>query len=265
MSEDKLDNTEPFEDYQSGETHFGYRSVSANEKTSLVASVFTRVANRYDLMNDLMSGGIHRLWKNELIHMVRPRPGMHLLDMAGGTGDIAFRFLESSKDFSPPVQVTVCDYNADMLAEGRKRAINQGIIEGIEWITADAAAPPFADNSFDAYTISFGLRNITDIAAALKEAYRILKPGGQFFCLEFSKVTSPILAKMYESYSFHVIPRLGQMVANDKESYQYLVESITQFPDQETLRTMIEKAGFQSVSYRNMTYGVVAIHSGLKL
>jgi ubiquinone/menaquinone biosynthesis methyltransferase len=263
MSQDKLNHTEACEDSQAEQTYFGYRAVTPTEKTSLVASVFTRVANRYDLMNDLMSGGIHRLWKNELIHMVRPRPGMHLLDMAGGTGDIAFRFLEASKDFS--VQVTVCDYNADMLAEGRKRAINQGIIEEIEWITADASAPPFADNSFDAYTISFGLRNVTDIAAALKEAYRILKPGGQFLCLEFSKVTSPILAKLYESYSFHVIPRLGQIVVNDKESYQYLVESITQFPDQETLREMIEQAGFQSVSYRNMTYGVVAIHAGLKL
>ena len=244
---------------------FGFQEVSPEEKTSLVTSVFRRVAKSYDLMNDVMSLGIHRHWKNELIEMLRPRPGMHLLDMAGGTGDIAFRFLEASKQFTPASRVSVCDMNDQMLAEGKRKAINQGILENISWTCCDAAHIPFEDNSFDAYTISFGLRNVTEIEKALQEAYRVLKPGGQFFCLEFSKVTSEPLEKLYDFYSFQVIPKIGSMIANDKEAYQYLVESIARFPDQETLADMIRDAGFQQVTWRNMNRGIVALHSGLKL
>ncbi|HBN21957.1 MAG TPA: bifunctional demethylmenaquinone methyltransferase/2-methoxy-6-polyprenyl-1,4-benzoquinol methylase, partial [Holosporales bacterium] len=219
----------------------------------------------YDVMNDVMSLGIHRHWKNELITMLRPRPDMHLLDMAGGTGDIAFRFLEACTGFTSPSCVTVCDRNDKMLYEGKRKAINQGILKGLSWVCGDAADIPFEDNTFDAYTISFGLRNVTEIDKALQEAHRVLKPGGQFFCLEFSKVTSKPLEKLYDFYSFQVIPKMGALVANDKEAYQYLVESIARFPDQQTLADKIKDAGFGQVSWRNMSQGVVAIHSALKV
>ena len=244
---------------------FGFQDVSPEEKTSLVTSVFRRVAKSYDVMNDVMSLGVHRHWKNELIEMVRPRADMHLLDMAGGTGDIAFRFLEATSKFMPESRVSVCDMNDKMLAEGKRKAINQGILKNISWTCCDAAQVPFEDNTFDAYTISFGLRNVTEIHKALKEAHRVLKPGGQFFCLEFSKVTSPPLEKLYDFYSFQIIPQLGGLIANDKEAYQYLVESIARFPDQPTLAHMITEAGFQQVTWRDMSQGIVAIHSGLKL
>ncbi len=246
-------------------TSFGFKDVSPDEKTDRVTDIFRRVAKSYDVMNDVMSLGVHRYWKNELIQMLRPRSGMHLLDMAGGTGDIAFRFLEASQKFTPASQVNVCDMNDKMLAEGKRKAINQGILENISWTCCDAASIPFADNTFDAYTISFGLRNVTKMEKALKEAYRVLKPGGQFFCLEFSKVTSASLEKLYDFYSFQIIPKMGSLIANDKEAYQYLVESIARFPDQQTLAERVTKAGFQQVTWRDMNQGIVAIHSGLKL
>lgn len=252
-------------DDASSKASFGFKDVSPEEKTDLVTSVFRRVAQHYDVMNDVMSLGIHRHWKNELIAMLRPRPDMHLLDMAGGTGDIAFRFLEGCTGFTPPSRVTVCDRNDKMLYEGKRKAINQGILKGLSWVCGDAADIPFEDNTFDAYTISFGLRNVTEIDKALQEARRVLKPGGQFFCLEFSKVTSKPLEKLYDFYSFQVIPNMGALVANDKEAYQYLVESIARFPDQQTLADKIKEAGFSQVSWRNMSQGVVAIHSALKL
>ncbi len=244
---------------------FGFKEVSPKEKTDLVTSVFRRVAEHYDVMNDVMSLGIHRYWKNELITMLRPRPGMHLLDMAGGTGDIAFRFLEACAGFTPSSFVTVCDRNDKMLYEGKRKAINKGVLKGLSWICGDAAEIPFKDNTFDAYTISFGLRNVTEIDKALREAHRVLKTGGQFFCLEFSKVTSKTLEKLYDFYSFQVIPKMGALVADDKEAYQYLVESIARFPDQQTLADKIKEAGFAQVSWRNLSQGVVAVHSALKL
>jgi demethylmenaquinone methyltransferase/2-methoxy-6-polyprenyl-1,4-benzoquinol methylase len=241
-------------------TSFGYQTVTPEEKTELVSDVFKRIAKRYDQMNDLMSFGLHRRWKNELVELLRPYPGMHLLDMAGGTGDVACRFLQASTDS----QVTVCDANEDMLAEGKRRAINRGIVTGLTWVTADAADLPFPDNTFDAYSISFGLRNVTHIDRALAEAQRVLKPGGLFACLEFSKIQSPLMNKMYRLYAFDIIPALGQVVAGDKAAYQYMVESIDKFPDQETLASWITQAGFEKITWRNLSNGVVALHSALK-
>lgn len=253
----------------SDSTHFGFQTVKTQDKQKLVRNVFDRVAQKYDIMNDVMSGGLHRLWKNELIHALRPSAGMRLLDMAGGTGDIAFRFLESARknpaNGENPAQVTVCDINASMLEVGRDRAIDRGILDNIEWVCANAEDLSFPDNHFDAYTIAFGIRNVTRIDKALKEAYRVLKPGGRLLVLEFSTVDLPLLGDLYDAYSFHFIPRFGQMITGDKDSYQYLVESIRQFPPQEDFKTMIEAAGFGQVSYRNMTGGVVALHSGWRL
>ena len=243
---------------------FGFRDVDAKEKPSLVQSVFSRVAGSYDLMNDVMSFGIHRYWKQELIKLLRPFPGMSLIDMAGGTGDIAFRFLDESASFTPQPSVTICDHNPDMLKEGRRKAINQGRLTNIEWVECDAAKLPFEDNQFDAYTISFGLRNVTEMEKALQEAFRVLKPGGMFFCLEFSKVNHEGLKKLYEFYSFSVIPKLGSLIAKDKQAYEYLVESIARFPDQDSLSMMITKAAFHNVTWRNLTDGIVAIHSAQK-
>lgn len=243
---------------------FGYRTVAENEKTSLVKNVFEEVASRYDLMNDLMSFGVHRLWKHELIKMIRPRENMHLLDLAGGTGDIACRFLKATQEFKG-CSATVVDINHAMILQGESRAIDQGIINGLTWIVADGALLPFKDQSFDTCTISFGLRNVTYIEEALKEILRILKPGGFFFCLEFSKVSSKILDKFYRFYSFEVIPRIGEMVANNKSAYQYLVESIDRFYTQDELKLLMTTTGYQNVAYQNLSGGVAAIHSGQKL
>lgn len=240
---------------------FGEEKVTAEEKTSRVLGVFDSVADKYDLMNDLMSGGIHRLWKNELIRKIKPHPELNFLDVAGGTGDIAFRLREAT---GPDANITVADINESMLNVGRDRALDKGWINNFEWITANAEDLPFPDNSFDVYTISFGLRNVTHIDVALKEALRVLKPGGRFFCLEFSKVTDPILAKFYDLYSFKIIPAIGEFVTKDRESYEYLVESIRKFPDQETLRKRMTQAGFKETNYKNMTFGTVAIHTGTK-
>jgi demethylmenaquinone methyltransferase/2-methoxy-6-polyprenyl-1,4-benzoquinol methylase len=243
------------------ESWFGFRRVDAAEKTELVRAVFSSVAGRYDLMNDLMSGGIHRLWKAAMIDWLNPRAGQQILDVAGGTGDIAFRIL----DRAPEARITICDLTPEMLSVGRDRAIDRGILHGIEWIAGNAEALPVGEMRFDAYTIAFGLRNVGDQMQALREAYRALRPGGRFLCLEFSHVAIPALAKLYDLYSFKVLPWLGQQVAKDRDSYQYLVESIRRFPTQEKLAGMIAEAGFQQVGYRNLSAGIAALHSGWRI
>lgn len=242
-------------------THFGYQTVPEGEKAGRVHGVFSSVASRYDLMNDLMSARIHRLWKEAMVDWLKPRPGMRALDVAGGTGDIAFRILRRVKG---EAEVTVCDLTQAMLDEGQRRA-EQDHIHGIDWVCGDAMALPFADSSFDTYTIAFGIRNVTRMEDALAEAFRVLKPGGRFLCLEFSHIPQPLLQKAYDLYSFNVIPTMGKMITGDRESYQYLVESIRQFPDQERFKAMIEAAGFSRVAYRNLTLGVAALHSGWKI
>lgn len=246
-------------------THFGFQEVSFKEKTNRVRAVFDSVASKYDLMNDLMSFGIHRLWKDELIRDLSPAPGMHLLDMAGGTGDIALRFWKKTQGMNPPAYVTIADINQEMLNQGRAKAVNKGILERIHYTLANAADLNLADASFDAYTIAFGLRNVTEMDKALQEAFRVLKPGARFLCLEFSHIGISYLNKLYRKYSFHVIPRLGKIIAKDSASYQYLVESIQQFPTQERFAKMLQDTGFKFVNYRNLSNGIVAIHSALKL
>lgn len=241
-----------------GTTHFGFRDVDAGEKPGLVRDVFARVAGRYDLMNDLMSGGVHRLWKASLVARLAPRPGMHVLDVAGGTGDIARRIRARAR-----ARVTVCDPSPPMLEVGRDRAIDRGIL-GIEWLCGEAEALPIGSGAVDAYTIAFGLRNVTDIAAALAEARRVLRPGGRFLCLEFSRV-SPPLRQLYDRYSFAVIPRLGEVVAGDRAAYAYLVESIRRFPPQDALATMIGAAGLERVRIHNLSAGIAAIHTAWRL
>jgi demethylmenaquinone methyltransferase/2-methoxy-6-polyprenyl-1,4-benzoquinol methylase len=241
---------------------FGFRRVTEQEKTQLVHGVFDRVAARYDLMNDLMSGGIHRRWKAQLIDQLAPRPGQTLLDLAGGTGDIARRFLARA---GTSARVLVCDINAAMLRAGRDRSIDRGQLDDIAWIVGDAEALPLASSSVDACTISFGLRNVTRIGAALQEARRVLRPGGRFLCLEFSRVKAPLLRHAYDLYSFTVLPQLGRFVARDRDAYQYLVESIRRFPPQEELAAMMAQAGFEQVRWRNLSGGIAAIHAGWRL
>ncbi|MCH2546113.1 MAG: bifunctional demethylmenaquinone methyltransferase/2-methoxy-6-polyprenyl-1,4-benzoquinol methylase UbiE [Alphaproteobacteria bacterium] len=247
-------------------THFGFQTVAKHAKANMVKGVFDSVASRYDVMNDVMSGGLHRLWKAEMVEWLHPTPDMKILDVAGGTGDIAFRIREHcQKRFGAMPHITLCDINDHMLTEGKKRAVDNGIFSHIEWICGDAQYLPVEDASIDAYTIAFGIRNVTDISLALKEAYRVLRPGGRFLCLEFSHVPAKPLAKIYDNYSMHVIPRMGQLIARDAASYQYLVESIRKFPTQSQFSTLIRDQGFGNVSYRNMTCGVVAMHSGWKI
>jgi demethylmenaquinone methyltransferase / 2-methoxy-6-polyprenyl-1,4-benzoquinol methylase len=241
---------------------FGYRDVPAAEKASLVRQVFESVAPRYDLMNDLMSGGVHRLWKNTLVDVLHPRPGEKFLDVAGGTGDVAFRIYRRQGE---QPNVTVCDINADMLAIGRDRAADRGLLKGLGWTTGDAESLPFPDRSFDGYTIAFGLRNVTDIDKALSQAHRVLKPGGRFYCLEFSKVTSAPVGRVYDAYSSRALPFFGRIVARDAESYRYLHESIRRFPPQRELARRMREAGFANVAWRDMTLGVVALHSGWRI
>lgn len=243
-------------------THFGYETVPEGEKAGRVHGVFSSVAARYDLMNDAMSLGIHRLWKDAALDWLAPRPGMRLLDVAGGTGDIAFRFLDRLKGDG---HATVLDMTEGMLKEGERRAEATTFAGALDWVVGDAMALPFADASFDAYTISFGIRNVTRIEDALAEAFRVLKPGGRLMVLEFSQMPEPALQKLYDLYSFEVIPRLGQALAGDRASYQYLVESIRRFPDQERFAAMIREAGFEQVGYRNLSMGIAALHSGWKI
>jgi len=242
-------------------THFGFQTVNEGEKAGMVHGVFTRVASKYDIMNDLMSLGIHRLWKDAMMDWLAPRPGQRLLDMAGGTGDIAFRFLARA----PGATATVSDMTESMLIEGQKRAEAENLASRLEWVVADAMALPFADNSYDVFTMSFGIRNVTRIADVLAEAFRVLRPGGRLMVLEFSQLPNPALQWLYDRYSFNVIPPLGGLVANDRDSYQYLVESIRKFPDQETFARMIRAAGFGQVKYRNLSMGIAALHSGWKI
>lgn len=242
-------------------THFGNQTVDAHEKAGLVQGVFTSVASRYDVMNDLMSGGIHRIWKDAMMDWLSPRDGQRLLDVAGGTGDIAFRFLRRA----PGASAVVCDLTEPMLSAGRQRAEADRLAGQLEWIVGDAMALPFPDNSFDVYTISFGIRNVTHIDRALAEAYRVLRVGGRLMVLEFSQLPNPALQWAYDRYSFNVIPTMGQVVTGDRESYQYLVESIRKFPDQDHFAAMVRQAGFGQVRYRNLTMGVAALHSGWKL
>ena len=243
------------------ETHFGFQTVAEDEKAGLVHGVFSRVASRYDVMNDVMSVGIHRIWKNAMMDWLAPRDGQHLLDVAGGTGDIALRFL----DRAPGARVTVCDMTESMLIEGRKRAEAGALADRLSWVAGDAMALPFADNSFDRYTISFGIRNVTRIPDALAEAFRVLRPGGRLMVLEFSHMPVPAMQWLYDRYSFNVIPAMGQVVAGDRDSYQYLVESIRKFPDQQTFADMIRDAGFGRAQYRDLSMGIAALHSGWKL
>lgn len=242
-------------------THFGFQNVPEADKAGMVHGVFSRVASKYDVMNDLMSVGIHRVWKEAMMDWLAPRPGQRLLDVAGGTGDVAFRFLGRA----PGTTAVVCDLTEPMLIEGRKRAEAEKMAERLDWVVGDAMALPFPDASFDTYTISFGIRNVTRIADALAETYRVLKPGGRLMVLEFSQIPNDLMQKAYDLYSFNVIPVMGQIVANDRASYQYLVESIRKFPDQETFAAMIRDAGFGQVKYRNLSMGIAALHSGWKL
>ena len=237
---------------------FGYEDVPPDEKTRRVGEVFSQVASRYDLMNDFMSGGMHRLWKNLFVRRVRPRRGEKILDMAGGTGDIAFRMAASGAN------ITVADINDEMLAVGIDRAARRGI-DGLVWAEENAEKLSFGDQSFDAYTIAFGIRNVTDIQSALDEAHRVLRIGGRFFCLEFSTSTWPGFKQAYDLYSHQLVPKIGRVVADDEESYRYLVESIRRFPDMPTFASMIEKAGFARVSVEPILGGAVAIHSGWKI
>ena len=241
---------------------FGFRDVPAAEKAGLVREVFASVAPRYDLMNDLMSGGVHRLWKNTMVDVVNPRPGEKLLDVAGGTGDIAFRLLRRQGERP---DVTVCDINPAMLEVGRDRAVDRGLLQGLTWTTGDAENLPFPDRSFDGYTIAFGLRNVTDIDKALRDACRVLKPGGGFYCLEFSKVTSAPVGRVYDAYSARALPFFGRVIARDADSYRYLHESIRRFPPQRELAARMRAAGFANVSWRDMSLGVVALHQGWRI
>lgn len=249
---------------------FGYQEVSPDEKTGLVRGVFDSVADRYDIMNDLMSGGIHRIWKDRLIRQIRPKSlvnsqaycGYKYLDVAGGTGDIAFRIRQKT---GPGADIQVLDINENMLRAGRDRAIDRGWVHDFDWLVGTAESLPIPDQSRDVYTIAFGLRNVTHIDTALEEAYRVLRPGGRFFCLEFSHVQNPLLSNAYRLYSRTVIPNVGALVAQDRESYQYLVESIERFPNQKALAARIEDAGFAKVRYTNLSAGIAAIHEGWKL
>jgi demethylmenaquinone methyltransferase/2-methoxy-6-polyprenyl-1,4-benzoquinol methylase len=244
------------------ETHFGFSDVPVADKAGLVRGVFDSVATRYDLMNDLMSGGIHRLWKAAMVEWLRPRPGMHVLDVAGGTGDIAFRILDRGVR---PLHVTVLDINESMVRVGRDRAIDTALLQGIDWVVGDAERLPLPDRSVDAYTIAFGIRNVTDIPGALREARRVLRPGGRFLCLEFSQVSVAPLAALYDRYSFSVLPRLGGAVAGDEQAYRYLAESIRRFPDQEAFAGLIEEAGLGEVRCRSLAGGIAALHSAWRI
>jgi demethylmenaquinone methyltransferase/2-methoxy-6-polyprenyl-1,4-benzoquinol methylase len=237
---------------------FGFEDVPPEEKTRRVGEVFSSVARRYDLMNDLMSGGLHRQWKDLFARRVKPRKGESLLDMAGGTGDVAFRLARSE------ARIMVADINADMLEVGRQRAQRRRI-EGLAWAVENAEALSLGDALFDAYTIAFGIRNVTDIEAALREAHRVLKTGGRFYCLEFSTTRWPGFASLYDAYSMHAVPRIGKVVAGDSESYRYLVESIRRFPPMDKFADMIGKAGFAQVKAEPILGGLVAIHSGWKV
>ncbi|EAU48174.1 MULTISPECIES: bifunctional demethylmenaquinone methyltransferase/2-methoxy-6-polyprenyl-1,4-benzoquinol methylase UbiE [Salipiger] len=242
-------------------THFGFTDIPETEKAGRVQGVFNSVASKYDVMNDAMSLGIHRVWKDAMMDWLAPRPGQRLLDVAGGTGDISFRFLKRAGHG----HATVLDLTEPMLVEGRKRADAAAMAEQLDWVVGDAMALPFPDSTFDVYTISFGIRNVTRPQEALNEAFRVLKPGGRLMVLEFSQIPNDMMQKAYDLYSFNIIPRMGQMIAGDRDSYQYLVESIRKFPDQETFLGMLRAAGFGNAKYRNLSMGIACLHSGWKI
>lgn len=242
--------------------YFGFKPVkNAAEKTAKVRDVFSGVAAKYDIMNDLMSGGVHRLWKRSFVRRIAPKANHKILDVGGGTGDISFLMYNASKG----ADITVSDINPEMLEVGKGRAADRGLLGKLQWQVINAEEVPFEDNTFDIYTIAFALRNVTEMDKALAEAYRVLKPGGRFFCLEFSKPTFEPLQKIYDKFSFKIIPEIGAFVANDRDSYQYLVESIRQFPHQQGLKIRMEDAGFKNVKFENLTGGIAAIHSGVKI
>ncbi|WP_025821301.1 bifunctional demethylmenaquinone methyltransferase/2-methoxy-6-polyprenyl-1,4-benzoquinol methylase UbiE [Shewanella marina] len=242
-------------------THFGYKTVETEQKADLVADVFHSVAAKYDIMNDVMSFGIHRFWKRFTIETAAPRPGMHVLDLAGGTGDLTAKF---SDLVGPTGKVVLADINDSMLKVGRAKLRDRGIVGNVNYVQANAEALPFPDNYFDIITIAFGLRNVTDKDAALRSMQRVLKPGGKLLVLEFSKPQHEVMRKIYDTYSFKILPKMGQMITDDADSYEYLAESIRMHPDQETLKQMMCDAGFEQVDYTNMTDGIVALHRGYK-
>ncbi|CAG9126237.1 unnamed protein product [Plutella xylostella] len=267
-------DTASHDDNKTKQTHFGFQTVDEQEKWKKVHEVFETVAGKYDLMNDAMSLGIHRVWKDIFMQRLAPLHGTKLLDVAGGTGDITFRYLNYLKNLGPAPankrsQVTVCDINQAMLDVGKARAQRLGYTAesgvDIQWMCGDAESLALPDDSYSAYTIAFGIRNCTHVDKVLEEAYRVLAPGGRFMCLEFSQLPNQQMQWLYDQYSFQVIPVLGQLLAGQWKPYQYLVESIRQFPNQEKFKSMIEEAGFRQVTYENLTFGVVAIHSGFKI
>lgn len=241
---------------------FGFQSSNPSDRTRRVKGVFSNVASKYDLMNDLMSLGIHRYWKSNFVSHLPIKLHDQILDVAGGTGDIAFKILEAYPHLNPAV--VICDLTPNMLSVGQERALDRGLIHNLDWVCGNAEQLPLPDASQDIYTISFGMRNVTHLTQALAEAYRVLKPGGRFVCLEFSRVQLPILEKLYDRYSFDILPWLGDVVANDRDSYQYLVESIRRFPEQEQFADLLKKAGFINVDWKNFLGGVSCIHSALK-
>jgi demethylmenaquinone methyltransferase/2-methoxy-6-polyprenyl-1,4-benzoquinol methylase len=242
-------------------THFGYKTIPSKNKASYVAGVFDSVAKKYDVMNDIMSGGVHRIWKHITVEISRVKPGQKVLDVAGGTGDLAAKF---AKRVGPSGHVVLSDINQSMLDVGRDRLIDKGLVKNISYVLADAQMLPFQDDSFDIVSIGFGLRNVTDKDRALVSMRRVLRPGGKLLILEFSKPYSDIISKLYDEYSFKIIPKLGRLLANDEGSYKYLAESIRMHPDQETLREMVENAGLLNVEYINMSGGIAAVHMGIK-
>lgn len=249
------------------QTHFGFKQVNRDEKAGLVKNIFSNVAKKYDLMNDLMSAGVHRLWKNKMIehvNFINSQAQYQIIDLAGGTGDIAFRIAKKALNDDINCHIDVVDINQEMLNVGQDRAVDLNLFNNLDFTCCDGEKLSFDDEKFDFFTIAFGIRNFTNIDLALKEANRVLKKGGKFICLEFSKVNDYFLQKIYDSYSFKVIPKIGDIILKDKDSYQYLVESIRQFPNQDQFKEMIENAGFKQVTYQNLTFGTAAIHVGIK-
>ncbi len=247
--------------------HFGFREVAEGDRQDLVNQVFSSVAGKYDLMNDAMSGGLHRLWKDHLINRLKPRPGMRFLDVAGGTGDVALRILRAlkKKGAVPGQPVTVCDINPEMLEVGRGRAIDAGFFGNVDWVTGNAEALPFGDRGFDAATIAFGIRNVTHLDRAIAEAYRVLKPGGRYLVMEFSSRPSPLVHDIYDWYSFNVIPKMGEAIAGDRASYQYLAESIRKFPAPDVFCDLLRAQGFSRVSMDPLAGGIVTLYSGWRI
>ncbi len=249
---------------ENNKTHFGFKEVDRDQKSNLVKNIFSNVAKKYDLMNDLMSAGTHRLWKNNMINCIDFFDNIKIIDVAGGTGDIAFRIAKKAQEKNLNYQIEVVDINSQMLEVGRSRAIDMNLFSHLNFVENDGENLKFADESFDVFTIAFGIRNFTNIDKGLQEAYRVLKKGGKFICLEFSKVEDIFLQKIYDTYSFKIIPKIGEVILKDHDSYQYLVESIRKFPDQKSFKKLIENAGFSRVGYQNLIFGACAIHWGFK-